>query len=170
MTTPLCERLGLAVPVIQAPIGSATTPELAVADAGGLGMLALTWHSPDTAAARERDTQRLTDRPFGVNLVLDFPIDEVLAACLDQGVSVVSTFWGDPGSVVDRVHAAGALHLHTVGSAEEAVRAVDAGADVIVAQGWLGTRFLVAVEAATHATYRARVIDAASQHTVHTRC
>ena len=49
---------------------------------------------------------------------------------------MVSTFWGDPGPHVDAIHAGGALHAHTVGSAEEARRAVDAGVDVIVAQGW----------------------------------
>jgi nitronate monooxygenase len=49
---------------------------------------------------------------------------------------VVSTFWGDPRPYVEAIHACGALHLHTVGCAEEARRAVEAGVDVIVAQGW----------------------------------
>jgi NAD(P)H-dependent flavin oxidoreductase YrpB (nitropropane dioxygenase family) len=51
-------------------------------------------------------------------------------------VAVVSTFWGDPGPYVEAIHDGGALHLHTVGSAEEARRAAQAGVDVIVAQGW----------------------------------
>ena len=49
---------------------------------------------------------------------------------------MVSTFWGDPRPYVDAIHANGALHLRTVGSADEAGRAVEAGVDVIVAQGW----------------------------------
>jgi NAD(P)H-dependent flavin oxidoreductase YrpB (nitropropane dioxygenase family) len=49
---------------------------------------------------------------------------------------VVSTFWGDPRPYVDAIHAGGALHAHTVGCAEDARRAVEAGVDVIVAQGW----------------------------------
>ncbi|MFE6690625.1 NAD(P)H-dependent flavin oxidoreductase [Streptomyces sp. NPDC057743] len=138
LTTQVCRTLGIATPIIQAPIGSATTAELAaaVSRAGGLGTLALTWDTPEEATRRIRDTRRLTDRPFGANLVLDFPVDHVLTTCLDEGVPIVSTFWGDPASVNERVHAAGALHLHTVGSAGEARRAVDAGVDVVVAQGW----------------------------------
>ena len=48
----------------------------------------------------------------------------------------MSLFWGDPGPYVERIHDAGALLLHTVGSAEEAKRVVAAGVDVVVAQGF----------------------------------
>jgi NAD(P)H-dependent flavin oxidoreductase YrpB (nitropropane dioxygenase family) len=138
LTTALCRRLGIEVPVVQAPIGSAASPRLAaaVADAGGLGMLAVTWLGADAVGEQVRRTRRLTDRPFGANVVLDFPVTDQLAACLDEGVPVISTFWGDPGPVHHRVHAGGAVHVHTVGSVDEARRAVDAGVDVIVAQGW----------------------------------
>jgi NAD(P)H-dependent flavin oxidoreductase YrpB (nitropropane dioxygenase family) len=138
LVTPLCERLGIDVPVIQAPVGSAVTPELvaAVSNAGALGMLALTWMSPRKAVQQIQQVRSLTDRPFGVNLVLDFPVDPILAACLDEGVSIISTFWGDPAAASEVIHAAGGLHLHTVGSVAEAGQAVRAGADVLVAQGW----------------------------------
>ena len=136
--TPFCRRLGLTAPVVQAPVGSASTPELAaaVSNAGGLGMLALTWTPPGAVRERIRATRALTDRPFGVNLVLEWDQHERLRACAEEPVAVVSTFWGDPRPYVDPIHAPGALHLHTVGSAEEARRAVEAGVDVIVAQGW----------------------------------
>jgi len=83
--TELCDLLDIQVPIVQAPIGSASAPELAaaVANAGGLGMLALTWSNP-------------------------------------EGVSVISTFWGNPAAVNDPIRAAGALHVHTVGSVAEA--------------------------------------------------
>lgn len=224
LATPLCQKLGIEVPIVQAPIGSAATPELvaAVADAGGLGMLALTWLTEAEAVDRVRRVRQATNRPFGVNFVLDFPIVRALEACLDEGVPSVSTFWGDPATVTGRIHAAGALHLHVVGSVEEAGRAVDAGVDIVVAQGWeagghvrgqvttmalvpavvdavdplpviaaggigdgrglaavlalgaqagwLGTRFLTAVEALTHDLHRRRVIEAAPQDVVYTRC
>jgi nitronate monooxygenase/enoyl-[acyl-carrier protein] reductase II len=224
IVTPLCGRLGIDVPVVQAPIGSASTPELvaAVTDAGGLGMLSLTWSPPGEVRERVRRVRGLTDRVFGINLVLDFPIDDKLAVCLDEGVPIVSTFWGDPAMVNDRIHSAGALHLHSVGSVAEARRAVDAGVDVVVAQGWeagghvrgqvatlplvpavvdavspvpviaaggiadgrglaavlalgaqagwLGTRFLTAVEARTHDVYRQRVLAAVGEDAVHTMC
>jgi nitronate monooxygenase/enoyl-[acyl-carrier protein] reductase II len=134
----LAERLGVAVPLVQAPIGSAARPELAaaVSDAGALGMLALTWHRPGHARDRIREVRELTHRPFGVNLVLDFPVDDTLAACLREGVPVISTFWGDPELVSRRIRDAGAVHMHTVGSVPEALHAAACGVDVIVAQGW----------------------------------
>ncbi len=138
LSTPLCPLLGIDLPIIQAPIGSATTPGLAaaVSNAGGLGMLAVTWQSIDEVRYTLRATRRLTDRPFGVNLVLHWPPGERLAVCLEEGVPVVSFFWGDPAPYVARVHDAGALVLHTVASAAEARQAVAAGVDVVVAQGW----------------------------------
>jgi NAD(P)H-dependent flavin oxidoreductase YrpB (nitropropane dioxygenase family) len=56
LATLLCDRFGVQLPVVQAPIGSAATPELvaAVADAGGLGRLAATWHTPQQAVDRIR--------------------------------------------------------------------------------------------------------------------
>jgi NAD(P)H-dependent flavin oxidoreductase YrpB (nitropropane dioxygenase family) len=71
-----------------------------------------------------------------VNLVLDFPINEVLDVCLSEDVPVISTFWGDPSPMAKRVRAAGAVHIHTVASVAEAEHAVAAGVDVVVAQGW----------------------------------
>ncbi|MEU8228042.1 nitronate monooxygenase [Actinoplanes sp. NPDC048967] len=136
--TPLCERLGIDVPLVQAPIGSAAGPELAaaVADAGGLGMLALTWRGAGPARDDIRRVRRLTARPFGVNLVLDFPVADTLDMCLAEGVPVISTFWGDPRPVSGTIRAARALHMHTVGSVAEAVHAAGCGVDVVVAQGW----------------------------------
>jgi nitronate monooxygenase len=136
--TPFCRRLGLTAPIVQAPVGSASTPELAaaVSNAGGLGMLALTWTPPASVRERIRAARALTARAFGVDLVLEWDQHERVRACVEESVAVVSTFWGDPGPYVDPIHAGGALHVHTVGSAEEARRAVEAGVDVIVAQGW----------------------------------
>ncbi|MFF9787462.1 nitronate monooxygenase [Streptomyces nigrescens] len=66
LTTPLCRQLGIEVPVVQAPIGSAVTTDLvaAVAEAGGLGTLALTWVTADEAVRRIREVRRLTPKPF----------------------------------------------------------------------------------------------------------
>jgi nitronate monooxygenase len=136
--TPLCDLLRVDTPIVQAPIGSASTPELAaaVSNAGALGTLALSWTAVEEVAARVEATRALTDRAFGANLVLAWPQHERLRRCLDAGAPVVSTAWGDPSSYVGDVHAAGAVHLHMVGSAEEALAAVEAGVDGVVAQGW----------------------------------
>ncbi|ELY87067.1 NAD(P)H-dependent flavin oxidoreductase [Natrinema altunense] len=142
LRTPLCEVLGIESPIVQAPIGSATTPELAaaVSNAGGLGHLAVTWRDTAETRAVIRDTRELTDEPFAVNLVLDDATTVVdtathLETILETGVDVVSLSFGDAAPYVDRIHEAGALVAQTVGSAEAARTAVDAGVDIVVTQG-----------------------------------
>ena len=90
----------------------------------------------DTMRQQIREMHTLTSRPFGVNLVLDFPQEERLAVCLEERVPIISFFWRDPSHLVPRAKEGGAIVMHTVGSAADARRAVDAGVDVIVAQGW----------------------------------
>jgi NAD(P)H-dependent flavin oxidoreductase YrpB (nitropropane dioxygenase family) len=138
MKTPLCDRLGIDLPIILAAMGGAGCPALAaaVANAGGLGMLALARAPLEDVRAAIRATRALTARPFGVNLVLEWPQEERLAVCLEEGVSIISLFWGDPAPLVPRAHAAGATVFHTVASAGDARQAIAAGVDVLVAQGW----------------------------------
>ena len=106
----------------------------AVSNAGALGMLALTWSTP--AGGPVRETAALTGHPFGGNLVLTSDQHGRLDEALEAGVRIVSLMWGDPAGYVEPVHAAGGIVMHTVGSAEEARRAVASGVDVVVAQGW----------------------------------
>jgi nitronate monooxygenase len=138
LRTPLCDRLGIDVPIVQAPIGTLAVPPLAaaVSNAGGLGMLGVSWLALDMMREFIRETRRLTARPFGVNLALAWDQRERLAICLEEGTPIVALFWGDPTPYVPTIRAAGATLVQTVGSAAEARRAVAAGADVVVAQGW----------------------------------
>jgi NAD(P)H-dependent flavin oxidoreductase YrpB (nitropropane dioxygenase family) len=135
MRTSLCDLLGIEHPIVLAPMGGAVGPELAaaVSNAGGLGLLPLSWTDSSDVI---RQTQKLTSRPFGGNLGLEWDQHARLDSMLEAGLRIVSLFWGDPASYVDRVHQAGGIVLHTVGSAEEGKKAVQAGVDVIVAQGF----------------------------------
>jgi nitronate monooxygenase len=126
--------LGIEQPVVQAPMAAIPPLAAAVSNAGALGMLTLTWSAD--AGADVRATAALTSRPFGGNLVLTEDHHRRLDQALEAGLRIVSFFWGDPGAYVAQVHDAGGIVLHTVGTAEEARRSVDSGADVIVAQGW----------------------------------
>jgi NAD(P)H-dependent flavin oxidoreductase YrpB (nitropropane dioxygenase family) len=138
MQTALCQRLGIELPIIQAPMAGAVGPALAaaVSNTGGLGML-VPWRA-DVAVVRQqiRETRALTSRPFAINLNLEFPQEARLEAALEEGVRIVSFFWRDPAALIPRAKAAGATVLHTVGTAAAARRAVDCGVDIIVAQGW----------------------------------
>ena len=138
MTNAFSALVGIEIPIVQAAMGGATSPQLvaAVSNAGGLGMLALGWSPPDAMRAEIRATRALTGRPFGVNLVLTQPQEERVAVCLSEGVPVVSFFWGQAGALTEAAKRGGARVLHTVGSADAARLAVDDGADAIVAQGW----------------------------------
>lgn len=121
-----------------APMGGAVTPALAaaVSNAGGLGMLPLSWTPPDEVAAVVQETRQLTQRPFGVNLGLAWDQRERVEAALAARVAAVSFFWGDAGGLIDEARQAGAVVFVTVGSAAEGDAAAAAGADVVVAQGW----------------------------------
>jgi len=130
----VCEMLGIEQPIVQAPIAAVPQLAAAVSNAGALGTVTLTWS--DDAGAVVRETAALTARPFGGNFILTDDHHRRLEAALEAGLRIVSFMWGDPSSYIKPVHDAGGIVLHTVGSAEEARRAVASGVDVIVAQGW----------------------------------
>jgi nitronate monooxygenase len=132
--TALCELLGIERPIVLAPMVAVPELTAAVSNAGGLGMMTLTWS--DDVGAVIRETAALTERPFGGNLVLTDDRHQRVDQALAAGLRIVSFMLGDPAGYVGQVHDAGGVVLHTVGSAEEARRAAGSGVDVIVAQGW----------------------------------
>jgi len=138
LKTVLCTLLGIDAPVIQAPIGPGARSELAaaVSNAGGFGMLAGTFYQKDELRDLIQATRSLTGKPFGVNFIITEDMHDLVEVCLQEQVAAISFFWGDPASYIGRIHDAGALVMHTVGSAAEARTSVEIGSDVIVAQGW----------------------------------
>jgi nitronate monooxygenase len=132
--TPVCEMLGIDYPILEAPLAADPRLPAAVSNAGALGMLGLSW--AEDAGDVVRETSALTDRPFGANFVLTSDQHRRLDQALSAGLRIVSFIWGDPKDYVGSVHEAGGVAMCTVGSAEEARRAVGCGADVIIAQGW----------------------------------
>src|SRR5262249_14618188 len=91
--------------------------------------------APTLLRAEIHRVRALTDKPFGVNLLLHFPIDDQFAVCLEERVPVLSLFWGDSTPYVDRVHAVGGQVFHQVGSVSDAQRGGGGGVEVIMAQG-----------------------------------
>jgi len=138
MKTALCELLGIEYPIIAAPMGpDLTGPELvaAVSNAGGLGILQSQLAPPPLFRREIQRIRELTDKPFGVNLILHFPADDQVAICVEERVPVLSFFWGDPTPYLERAHSAGIKVLQQVGSVGDAQAAVRGGVDVIIAQG-----------------------------------
>ena len=134
VSTPACEMLGIEQPIVMAPMVAIPGLAAAVSNAGALGMVTLTWS--DDIGAVVRETAALTARPFGGNFVLTSDHHRHLDQALDAGLRIVSFMLGDPSSYIEPVHDARGVVMHTVGSAEEARRAVAAGVDIVVAQGW----------------------------------
>ena len=138
LRTRFCERFGIDAPVVVAPMGpDLTGPELvaAVCNAGGFGILQAQLCPPSSLREQIRYLRRLTTRPFGVNFVLHFPHRDGIQVCIEEPVAALSFFWGDPGEFIPAAHAAGIAVLHQVGSVDAAVRAKQAGVDVVIAQG-----------------------------------
>lgn len=144
LRTPLCDRLGIEVPIIAAPMGpglSGVELAAAVSNAGGLGIVSFGGYPAPLLRGLIGRLRDSTDKPFGVNVILDpalalpFDRDELVLTCIEERVPILSLFWGDPAPYVERAHAAGVKVVHQVGSVEAARAAARAGVDAIIAQG-----------------------------------
>lgn len=138
LRTRLCDVLNIEAPILCAPMGpNITSLELAaaVSNAGGLGIISFGGYPPPLLREEIRRLRTLTNKPFGVNLILEFPIDEHVNACVEERVPVLSFFWGDSSPYIEQAHAAGIKVLDQVGSVEAAQRSAHSGVDVIIAQG-----------------------------------
>ena len=102
LRTPVCDLLGIELPIVGAGMGGLAGPELAAAisEAGGLGTIGAGGDDDDLVIARLRDARLLTTRPLAVNFVLEVVPPERIEAVLDEGVDVLCTGWGAqcPGS------------------------------------------------------------------------
>jgi enoyl-[acyl-carrier protein] reductase II len=137
LRTPVCENLGIEVPIMQAAIWPATSAELvaAVSEAGGLGSIGSVFESAETVEKQIARVRELSDRPFAVNHVVPLLDEEAFEATLEARPAVISLALGDPGELVDRAHATGAKVVHQVHTVEQARRAAELGVDAIIAQG-----------------------------------
>lgn len=141
LRTPLCDLLGCDVPILLAGMGGVARWELAagVANAGGFASLGMVRESPELIATEVKALQAATDSLFAVNLIPAATdptlLDAQINQCLNLGVTAFSFFWDVLPNVIARVKREGALVLHQVGTVEQARKAEDAGADVIIAQG-----------------------------------
>jgi len=137
LQTAFTRLVGCSVPLQQAGMGGAATPELAaaVSAAGGLGMVSLPMVPAEEVAVTLAALANGTTEPVGINFLIPF-LDVAAVEAAAPHCRVVEFFYGDPqAGLVGRVHEAGALADWQVGSADEAKAAVQAGCDFVVAQG-----------------------------------
>ncbi len=138
LQTRLCDVLGTRYPIIQTAMGWVATPELVAAssNAGAFGFLAVAVMRPEQAERAILRVKELTDRPFGVNFLMEQPgAAEIVESIVRHGVRAASYSRSPNRVFIERFKAAGILCVPTVGAARHAVKATELGADVIVAQG-----------------------------------
>jgi len=141
---PAAAMCGVAYPVFQAGMAGISGPALtaAVSNAGGLGHIGGLRLPPLTLRKWIRETKALTDKPFGVNIVPAFGGPEVFEAqfrvILEERPRVLSLFYGDFAEMIPRAKAAGITVIVQVGTVKLARRAIEWGADILVAQGTEG--------------------------------
>jgi nitronate monooxygenase len=144
LRTPICHQLDIDYPILSVGFGSAAGPALvaAVSNAGAFGVLGASGMTPDEIKRRISVTRTLTNRPFGINFIIEeteegdreLLVDMVATASVLK-VSAVVLFWGDPSPYVEVGHRNGVKVLIQVGSVAEAEAAVAAGVDAVIAQG-----------------------------------
>lgn len=139
--TPLCDLLGIRVPVIQTGMGWVATPELvaAVSNAGAFGFLAAATIRPEDVSREIEKVRALTDRPFGVNFLMDAPGADVISdAIIRHGVRAAGYNRAPSAALIGKLKEAGVLCIPTCGHPKHAQKAEKLGADVIVVQGGEG--------------------------------
>lgn len=138
MKTEVTELLGIEYPIIQGGMAWVAEYHLAagVSNAGGLGLIGAANAPAEWVREQIRSARKLTDRPFGVNIMLMSPYaDEVAKVIVEEGVKVVTTGAGSPEKYMQMWKEAGVKVIPVVASTALARRMERCGADAVVAEG-----------------------------------
>jgi nitronate monooxygenase len=136
-TRELLRLFNLKYPILQAPVGFASGPDLVVAvcEAGAMGSMALTRASPEDARASVKKVLSGTKGFFAVNYILHFD-PKSLSSAVDAGAPFVQFSWGLPSKeIVTIIRSAGGKFAVQVAGADGAKAALDLGAEYLVVQG-----------------------------------
>ena len=138
MQTEVTRLLGIEYPIIQGGMAWVAEYHLAagVSEAGGLGLIGAASAPADWVRDQVRKAKELTDKPFGVNIMLMSPYaDEVAKVIVEEGVKVVTTGAGNPEKYMKMWKEAGVKVIPVVASVALAKRMERCGADALVAEG-----------------------------------
>jgi enoyl-[acyl-carrier protein] reductase II len=137
--TPLCDQLGIEYPIILAGMGGVSMSKLvaAVSNAGGLGIMGAATLDPHSLREEIRKTRDLTDKPFAVDLLAPDPerirphIDVVFA----ENVRIFVAGLAVPAEFIAEMHKRDMIVMVMCGRVRHAIKSVEAGADIVAAQG-----------------------------------
>lgn len=134
----ICELLEVEYPVIQGGMAWVATAELAaaVANAGGVGLIAAGNAPTDYVKAQIQKARELTDKTFGVNVMMMSPYaDEVMQMLLEEKVKVITTGAGNPAKYIPALKEVGTIVIPVIPSVALAQKMQKSGADAVVAEG-----------------------------------
>ena len=138
MKTRVSELLQIEYPIIQGGMAWVAEYHLAaaVSNAGGLGLIGAASAPAEVVREQIREAKKLTDKPFGVNVMLLNPnAEDVARIVIEEGVKVVTTGAGSPAKFMDAWKEAGVVVIPVVASVAMAKMMERAGADAVVAEG-----------------------------------
>ena len=138
MKTKITELLGIKYPIIQGGMAWVADAELAaaVSNAGGLGLIAAANAPCEIVKAEIRKAKTLTDKPFGVNIMLMSPsAPEIAQLMIDEDIKVITTGAGNPGKYMEMWNNAGIKVIPVVPSVALAKRMERSGASAVIAEG-----------------------------------
>lgn len=138
MKSPICKLLNIKYPIIQGGMANIADASLAqaVSNAGGLGLIAGGNAPVEYIRDEIRKAKKMTDKPFGINIMLISPnADDLAQLIIDEGVKVVTTGAGNPGKYIEKWKQRGIIVIPVVASVAMAKRMEKAGADAVVVEG-----------------------------------
>jgi enoyl-[acyl-carrier protein] reductase II len=138
IATKITELLGISYPLIQGGMAWVADARLAagVSNAGGLGVIAAANMPPELLDKELRLVRELTDKPFGLNIMLmSATADDALELAAVHRVPVVTTGAGFPGKVIERMKPLGSRVIPVIASVSHAKRVAKQGADAVIAEG-----------------------------------
>lgn len=137
---PVCDLLNIKFPIVQGGMGNISNAPLtaAVSNAGGLGTLGCGTMTPEEVEQKILETKKLTDQPFAINIALSVSpyVKDLINLVLDHDIPVVSLSAGNPAPYIPVFHENGIKVMTLVASVKHAKKAEEAGADLLVAEGY----------------------------------
>ena len=134
----ICEILGIRYPVFQGGMAWVADASLAaaVSNAGGLGLISSVNAGTEAVRSEVRKCREMTDKPFGVNIMLQAPnAEEIAHMVVEEGVRIITTGAGSPAKSMHMWKEAGIKVIPVVASVALALKMQQAGADAVVAEG-----------------------------------
>ncbi|MCM1177058.1 MAG: nitronate monooxygenase [Clostridium sp.] len=134
----ICEILGIKYPVFQGGMAWIADASLAaaVSNAGGLGLISSINAGTEAVRNEIRKCKELTDKPFGVNIMLQAPnAGEIAQMVIDEGVKILTTGAGSPAQYMEAWQAAGIKVIPVVASVALALKMQSIGATAVIAEG-----------------------------------